>query len=234
MKQIQIMPSVEIELQKILKKYPNYCSFSRCKKAAYRFVRLVGIRVCPYCNINYVYAVFDEQGNEVVRPDLDHFLSKADRAAASMKWDNLVPACQQCNSRLKLRKIFSESTHVHPYKSDFDSIERIGVALYSPNYLNEDGFQIIFVHRDSKNTENKKATSNIRDFRLRERYQYHKADVVTIFRRIKFYHHQKRREISQLLGKHGDIYPILFSEVNCDINQTSLGKLKKDITEQYR
>jgi len=231
MKQIKI-DHIRAKLIALIGRHKSYKNFSRNKERAYPYTKLIGVRVCPYCNINYTYTV-----GKFIRPDLDHFSAQSTTQGLSKTMDveNLIPSCQPCNCRLKRNKVFDRSTHIHPFFDDFDSIKRIGVWLHSADYLNEENFEIRFFNRQgSLSSDNQRADANIRDFRLNERYQEHRNEVVSIFKKLKFYHLKKRTEISKLLGKDRVLFSLLLNDENCEINQTSLGKLKRDVIRQYK
>mgnify|MGYP003587747169 CR=1 FL=1 len=239
MKQIHVSETTQKELVKLLARHRTFKAFSRCKECSFKFVRLIDLRICPYCNINYVYAVFakDKKGVDrpVVRPDLDHFLDHANNIKTRMIWDNLVPACQQCNSRLKHTKSFTRRTHLHPYYDDFDAIMKAVLIIKATSFSKNDSIDIEFEpHSKTTTCGNKKAERNITDFKLRERYKYHREEALSIVHRMQFYHAQKRGELAKLLGYRGELWSAIFPETDCEINQTSLGKLKRDIIEQLR
>lgn len=235
MKKIVINKNKKQELINLLKGEKSYENFRDNKEKAYKFTSKTGIKICPYCNINYVYTVINKSGKEIIRPDLDHFEPQSIIRSKSLEWSNLIPSCQTCNSRLKGRKKFSEKTHIHPYKEDFDSIMRFSVSLKNTEYLNENNFDITFSVKDNaKNDLVLKAKKNIDDFKLEDRYQYHKNEVINIFQKIKFYNNIREKEISNLLGISGSLNTILFNDENNDINQVSLGKLKRDIIKKYK
>ena len=255
MKQIVIDATKQKKLQKLLddfypKKNP-YEAFSDNKKAAYAFVRAIGVKICPYCNINYISPIFDEEGTEILRPDIDHYFSKDIYPGLQLCLFNLIPSCSPCNQRLKKSIDFRAIPHLHPYFYDFDSVIRFYVDVKSANYLDETAFALKFTRKsddalktDSQKKANQRVASraeeNIKTFKLEERYQEHKDEVVLIFKKMKYYWRQKKLEITRLLS--GDEEPssrlamldaILFPEKDCDINRVSLGKLKKDIICTY-
>ena len=209
----------------------SYKNFSRNKARAYAYTKLIGARVCPYCNINYTYTVMG-----TIRPDLDHFEAQSTPGTKlTLNPSNLVPSCQICNSRLKRNQGFKLSTHIHPFYDDFDSIKRFGVLLNSPDYLKPENFKIeIFCKPNARLGDNCKADRNIEVFKLRMRYQEHRNEVIDVFKNLKFYHKAKRREINNLLGEKQALANLLLKDENCDVNQVSLGKLKRDIISNYK
>lgn len=72
---------------------------------AYAFVFLLGIKVCPYCNQQFVYPVVTSKGK--MRGSIDHFLPKSKYPYLSMSIYNWIPCCSNCNSYLKRTFEFS-------------------------------------------------------------------------------------------------------------------------------
>lgn len=144
--------------------------------------------------------------------------------------DNLIPSCSHCNSRLKHSKKFTKNTHIHPYHDDLDSFFEFYIELVDSNYLEEDSFEIGFRFKDH---ENKKRTINhLNDFKIEERYKHHKNEIIEILKRVKFYNSQRLNEISKILKKDVSLHFLVFPDENCEINKTSLGKLKRDASKQ--
>lgn len=238
MKKIELSNKQKADANSILSKFTAYPEFSSNKEAAYKFTNIIGVKICPYCNIEYVYTVYDDNGLPVFRPDIDHFVPKNPKTgnpALQLDLMNLVPSCGICNERLKRDKPFSINDNVHPYFDDFDSIIIFHINLHDVDYFSEQNFEIKLEAKESVTTNDlKKADNNILVFKLKERYQFHKDTVVEIFKRIAFYNSSKQNEILEILGKGNLINAsFLFPKKYCDINNTSLGKLKKDIISLY-
>ena len=77
---------------------------------AYTFVIMLGLRVCPYCNEQYIAPILTHKGR--VRADLDHFFSKKKYPFFALSIYNLIPCCKFCNSSLKGEKIFIIKIHL--------------------------------------------------------------------------------------------------------------------------
>lgn len=85
---------------------------------------------CPYCGYEPVELVGIKPGAtdpEKALLDLDHFLSKAEFPYFAISLFNLIPCCHICNSRYKLTKEFSISTHIHPYTESFDDYFKFSI-----------------------------------------------------------------------------------------------------------
>lgn len=50
-----------------------YENFQKNEKDVNRFMEILNVDYCPYCNINDVIAVIDGNGKRLCRPDFDHF-----------------------------------------------------------------------------------------------------------------------------------------------------------------
>lgn len=234
MKIISLSQDQRKELSLILSKFKSYSQFSRNKDAAYRYAKVFKIRVCPYCNIHFIDTIPD-----IVRPEFDHFIPKSSPQGKGLELDasNLIPACHECNSIIKKDKVFDHKTHLHPFYDDFDSIIRFCIDLISPDYLNEENFNIIFIHQDKSSIYNSRANNTIRDLELKKRYQHHKDYVIEILRFIKHYNYQNYDNILNDIGIKTDfLYSLeilLSSFIDDCINNTPLGKLRRDILLNY-
>lgn len=240
MKRVELNKTQKEDARKILKRYKTFAAFSGNKEDAYKFTNIIGVKVCPYCNIEYVYTVYDINNQPAVRPDIDHFIpknAKTGNPKLQLTLTNLIPACFVCNERLKRDVPFSSATNIHPYYDDFDSIIQFGINVNDTNYLDENSFDIVLQPVDSANMKIlSKAFTNAFVFKLYERYQFHKDEVVMLFKRIKSNNTAKVSEIENLLdetNKAVQNLSFLFPEKYCDINRTSLGKLKRDVLNKY-
>lgn len=241
MQRVDLSQDQKTKLNTILNRHGSYKKFSATKNDAFEYTATVGLRVCPYCNINYTYTVYERPCHDglpgpystpVCRPDLDHFEAKSLVTGLSLAQQNLIPACQQCNSRIKLRQVFSPLTHIHPFKDDFDSIKRFTIDLKSPDYLDRSSFSIGFVSRTAIASDAVRADRSIKDLRLLPRYEYHKEDVVDLFKKASYYHRYRLREIEKLVGEPSfgevELRRHLFLSEMKPINESPLAKLRRD------
>lgn len=209
-----------------------YKLFSRSKIDAFKVAEIYGFRICPYCNINYTYVV--SKGKKLVcRPDFDHFVKKTDCPQKALNVLNLVPCCQQCNSRIKGEKIFSLRTHIHPHYDDFD-------ACFEFDYGKKGAGTLSLSNVIVKLTplkELKRTNRFISDMELKARYQHHKDVVMTIIDRARRYPISSANFMkiySKLFAKK-DLIDLIYPELSCSMKNDSLGKLKKDIAKKvYR
>jgi len=110
---------------------------------AYNLANDLSIDVCPYCNKNYTYTIINRL-RQYTRPDFDHFLAKEIYPYFALSFYNLIPSCQVCNRTLKHSTEFTLSTHLHPYKDDFNSIKKFSTNKPLVSCTKEDEFNITF------------------------------------------------------------------------------------------
>lgn len=212
-----------------------YENFQKNKKDVNRFLEILDVDYCPYCNINDVMAVFDGAGERLCRPDFDHFEPQSTHPEKQVTYDNLVPSCLLCNQRLKGEKEFTN--HLNPYKLDFDSIMEFKLILKDVNYLNERNFDVEIHPRSGAQKEDvERAKNNVKDFALDERYKLYNKEIIPILRKIELYNNvYKKKEIMKILNSATPLpfRSILFPDENCEINKTRLGKLKNDVLKKF-
>ena len=97
---------------------------------AYWLQRRIGLRTCPYCNVNYTRV--SARGR--FRADLEHFFPKSKYPYLSVTLYNLFPSCHTCNKLksnfanvLGQRKPFQTWPHaseiLFPYDESFDQAD---------------------------------------------------------------------------------------------------------------
>lgn len=224
-----------------------YEHFSKSKRDSYNVAKLYNIKVCPYCNINYTYVVGSR-----CRPDFDHFLPKSKHPSLALRVMNLVPCCQQCNSRLKLAKEMSYKDNVHPFLKDFDSLAFFQIDSHGKP-LNEVSLESDFdlkcvCKKNISPADKKRIEGNKEVFAIDERYEHHKDVVLNIIKNAYNYWDGFLEEILNLvkiddgeansfkttLKSQYFIKKIIFPDIDCDINSTSLGKMKRDVSKYVK
>lgn len=103
--------------KKCLKSIFNYDSyFYKYKEFAYEVAKLMGVNTCVYCNRQYTTTVIDtDTGEQLIRPEFDHWFSHSDFPDLGISYYNLIPSCYLCNTSLKHAEPMSIDKHIHPY-----------------------------------------------------------------------------------------------------------------------
>lgn len=193
-----------------------------------------GLRVCPYCNRQYITPIYSDNGK--VRGDLDHFLPKSKYPYFSMSIYNLVPACMFCNESLK-RDIEFDFDDINPYEDSLNDYFKFKADT------NNKTINIEPSEKNKKENRQNSVDRHLNTFKIKSLYNYHYDHVDELI---------KKREI------YPDPYiKTLFKEINeripdnCfkdeeelkklivgylidknEINNEALSKLRRDIAMQ--
>lgn len=192
---------------------------------AYTFIFKINLKVCPYCNRQYITPILSQDGK--LRADIDHWLPKDEYPYFSMSLYNLVPSCKFCNSSLK----GSKYSDINPYIDDIDNL----IQFKLHDELKETPIKV-----DIKNKkEEKKIKNYLNIYKIELLYDYHKDKAKYIKDlRIKY----SEENIRQIYEKNKNVFKSIEEVKNDiigevvkkeDINNEPLSKLKRDILEQY-
>jgi hypothetical protein len=100
---------------------------------AYRYMQELEVKVCPYCNRNYIsYDPRDCEGG-VRRSPFDHFFPKSDYSYLACSLWNLVPCCDICNGQKRDKDSLDL---IYPYTEEFGNRGCFGfrnIELSEPN-----------------------------------------------------------------------------------------------------
>ncbi|MGW8168746.1 MAG: HNH endonuclease [Sulfurovaceae bacterium] len=181
------------------------------------------IFLCPYCQRNYVNVVHKK--SLTIKPDLDHFYPKAKYPFLAATIDNLIPACQVCNSRLKKEIDFYQIKHLHPLKPTENIFNKLNFL-----YL---GNKNIYVQNKASFSDKEK--QYIKTFRIEEVYSSHTEVLDDILEKNKKYNYVKKHHILKTCPSMGmrAIKELVFHEyINIDDKKIPMSSLKKSLFEK--
>ncbi|MEJ5104797.1 hypothetical protein [Chryseobacterium sp. MYb328] len=75
--------------------------------------KMLNVKVCPYCNHNYIFTINNNDQKVYSRPQFDHFYPKKKYPLFALSLYNLIPACAVCNNIKGEHEI-----SFHPYRDD--------------------------------------------------------------------------------------------------------------------
>jgi len=213
-------------------------------KWATEFIEDLNIKVCPFCNREYIFKFEDRiKGEPRIIASLDHYYDKDTYPFLSISIYNLIPCCHICNSKFKHTKNFYTEKHLHPYEDNFNKKAKFSQFFNNVDDKNKD-YNLLSKERISlslKPLDDKDlVTQNTIDtFRLETLYQEHKDIVLELIQKREIYpdsyiddlFHQyegtlfKNREdvLRHITGGYIE---------DKDINKRPLSKLIKDISEE--
>ena len=200
---------------------------------AYRFVELLDLKTCPYCNRNYISIIEKNDLNEKqTRPELDHFHPKSIYPFLAINYYNLIPSCSTCN---KLKSDDDSLKLLHPYDDD---INKINITYW----LNDMKFYDVKSIKDltfgsEKSIEieiENRPNSNKKVFQLERLYQEHTDIVIELILRHLHYPQSYIEELSSFGYNKEEIYRFIFSNYlnEENLSKRPLSKLTKDIAEE--
>lgn len=202
--------------------------------SAYAFVMAGGLRVCPYCNRQYITPLIElkKDGSIAkVRGDLDHFYPKSIYPFLSMSLYNLIPCCKFCNSSFKGTDEFSPDT-LHPSEGNihehFRFVSDFAQAPRMPSVQIE--------HLD--HASGKKVNDYTEMFQLEAQYSFHGNQIKELMDKRQIY---SDSYIMELFTQYPSLFPSIQSVVEAVIgyfpdasrlNDEVLAKFRRDIALQ--
>lgn len=159
---------------------------------AYALMQQYNQRICPYCQMHHVN--FYVSSSLKLRPALDHFYPESKYPYLGVSLFNLVPACEQCNSRVKLANDPLAINLAHP----FDHAKPVGfISGWCPvTTLDRIGTTADFKFAFNGADPDSIAFSTF--FRLAKRYEWYSPellDLATRYRRFMDFDLHLRRGI---------------------------------------
>jgi len=221
-----IIKAVRKELNSILN-YAGFNTGAKLKSSAkwnrHEFVTSLGVKVCPYCNRQYITSYEDEEDGSRTTADADYYYPKVEYPILQMNIFNLIPSCSVCNSRMKGTK---NRLHLYPYDDSSDNL-----IFKIPLETGERVSEIII---DAQGRERAKASVEV--FKLDKVYQAHLSEASEIKKYTQEYFEfgNKVYEATYGLSVPFDIFSTWFSFMGKDILAEPLIKLKQDIFIQLK
>ena len=133
--------------------------FKGARWSAMDYIQSLGVRYCPYCNAETVYAIeFDAEYVPVksARTALDHYFPQSRYPFLSISLGNLIPSCTRCNTDIKENRELDYDRHLNPFIEDFHDAVRfickpikVDVGFHVEDIKSEDGFLLRLVERTS-------------------------------------------------------------------------------------
>jgi len=211
--------------------------YSRLNNAL--FVKDLDVKVCPYCNRNYILN-FNKKGKENATTQLDHFFDKKKYPYLAVSIYNLVPSCGTCNQR----KSTKQENIFYPYLESFNESVKFSLkGIKSRDELSSkslDFFDEKRIELDYKILNDKdKVEKHIEVFNIKNLYNEHKDIVSELLQKRVIYSDDYLESLldeyeGKLFANKEDLLRLITSGYieDKDINKRPLSKLIKDISEE--
>ena len=176
----------------ILKRIFDYGKFTNKHEPGWNAYKLcIGARwrVCPYCHLQGTETVLPAPGIKGYRPNLDHYLAKADFPYLALSLGNLIPACEKCNGpSMKHTQNFHLIPHLNPLCDaqciDFKIEAKDPVLSDMPDVKafrrSVDHYQVALVAP----TNDAKSAASLQTFQLVSRYQQYVGQAHKLARNV--------------------------------------------------
>ncbi len=211
--------------------------YSRLNNAL--FVKDLDVKVCPYCNRNYILN-FQKKGKENATAQLDHFFDKKKYPYLAISIYNLVPSCGTCNQR----KSTKQENIFYPYLESFNNSVKFSLkGIKSRDELkkeNLDFFDEKRIELDYKILNDKdKVEKHIEVFNIKNLYNEHKDIVSELLQKRVIYSDDYLESLldeyeGKLFNNKEHLLRLITGGYieDKDINKRPLSKLIKDISEE--
>lgn len=224
------------------------------KYDAYKLAKDLSVSTCPYCNRSFTVTVITEdksgkklKHDKIIRPQFDHFYSKARYPFLSIAFYNLVPSCSICNSSLKGEIEMKIDTHCHPYVEGYEEAYFFETGVSVKDYIDKGkpAIPIKFnpnTKADSKLLKRAEATHKV--FEIATIYPYHADIAEEMFQKstqdsqkvIESYWNQKSPKGKYLFSKKHEVYRHFIGNFYLlqDFYKRPLAKFQHDILRETK
>lgn len=210
----------------------------------HKLLQMINIKVCPYCNRQYITSYQRENGTRWSTADIDHYFPKRTFPLLSMNIYNMIPSCSTCNSRLKQGRVKKmEDRHLYPYADETDSLrfsydehllEKIWIGKETKEKLK------LFLSNQGKEQDHRKRGEQSKEiFRLNEIYEVHNSDMISLIENYKhydqwYYKNVQNENYPNLIKNYEELHNMIFDFLFKDEGEEPLVKMKKDIYMQLK
>lgn len=208
----------------------------RSSVSSKKYIKKLNIKVCPYCNRNYIFN-FRKNKKEEATAQLDHFYDKSEYPYLCLSMYNLIPSCSTCNQRKSKKDVVSEAI-IHPYEEGLNDYIKFR-SVIKPYSKKSDFFAEDRLELEIENiTNDDKVKEHLLTFNIQGLYNNH-LDVVADLHKKRYIYSDEY--IEELYKNFEDIFVSkeeLVELITCayfdedKLNQRPLSKLIKDISEE--
>ena len=231
------------EIKKTIRSIFYYDKYSKwdAYSLANSYSDLGRIKVCPYCNRNYISVLgLQNSKNGKTRMRFDHYYDKARYPYLALSFYNLIPCCTVCNSDLKGSKNFLEKPHIHPFEWDTED-SKFKLDIQDVTFINAEP-KTYNIKLDYQKTVDHKKQQKIKNhnetFKIEKLYNFHKDITDDIIRKFYVYNDDMIESIiatfeGKLISSPNEVRMMVFGSLEVD-NSKPFSKLTQDIIEDIK
>ncbi|MGE6755534.1 hypothetical protein ACQKFO_19135 [Rossellomorea sp. NPDC071047] len=208
--------------------------------SAYKYLQELDVTICPYCNSQFVFHYYTDEGKS--RPVLDHYFSKSDYPYLAISIQNLIPCCKVCNSDFKGTK--KMEYNLNPFKEGFEDMAYFEKRIHKKENLDHyssiigesTNYDIIINFNRAPRALKEKIKRNSQLFHIEDIYNsYHKRYLNDLIIKSRIYNELYLSQLSETFNKlfnnHTEMKKHLIPDEN-EMNKVILSKLTKDIVQR--
>ena len=191
-------------------------------------VSKLNIKVCPYCNENYII----NRSAKYTSAQLDHFFNKAQNPLFAICLYNLIPVCTTCN-RMKSTK----DLKISPYDTSVNR-EQLYIT-YKPKSMdymkNPDNIDVVFEHHG---TNGNNILSDIQKMHIDGSYKFHTDYIQELLKKAYVYNKTEIKELYRqfptLFKNEEEVVRVVFGNYihPDDLNKRPLSKMTQDLLKE--
>lgn len=205
---------------------------------AHFFFRELNIRTCPYCNRHYTFSLdANDEENDKVAPEYDHFYNKKDYPLLAVSFYNLVPSCHSCNHAKGIRTV-----KINPYfsgfKRKFELQDKEGNRMPVDEIINQKKEGKIGFGKLEEEERAKDEQENINTFGLQGLYEMHDDYINEIVEKTIAYNPTVRQSLVDAFQDQAyspqQVFDFVWGKylTEAQYDKRPLSKLTRDILEQ--
>lgn len=178
-----------------------YMSYDRLiyRKINIKLINTSGIKVCPYCNENYI-----NSRDIRASAQLDHFFPRSKYPIFAISLYNLIPSCYACNHNKSDNEV-----GISPYdpEVEYDKI-KIGWIPLGDKYLTEENqIEITLDYMGGDKEIEKKFVQGLEKMGIKSAYSFHRDYMQELIKKRVIYNKYRLKELY-------DNYTLLFADEN--------------------
>jgi hypothetical protein len=196
---------------------------------------------CTYCNLDTTVNIKLLDGSSKALFDLDHYFPKVKYPYLSISFFNLIPACSNCNSRIKGSQDLTYGLHAHPFCDNIH--ENISFTTVQP-YINGFPFEITAEQIGTDTATFHKSLELFNFLQIIPRYKEFDQEVARLYKVSQRYSIteknellKKLRQIDPLVAEQDTINDILeLTDIPRSEEEAAnkfMGKFKLDFAERF-
>ena len=209
----------------------------RSSVSSKNFIEKVNLKVCPYCNRNYIFN-FRKNNKQESTAQLDHFIDKGTYPYFALCLYNLIPSCSTCNQRKSAKDVLDEPIY-NPYSDNIHNhIKFSATEILASDTLDFFDEKRINISIEPK-TSDAKIDEHIETFNIEGLYNNHKDIVAELYQKRIIYSDEYIDELLESFGEgvfesRNDLLRLITCGYIDDdsLNIRPMSKLIKDISEE--